>query len=77
MAKGTIARRGNSWVIRWDKPRSTEGNRQQGFKSIRGTKKEAQSELHRLMSDQDRGVVYQTPKTTVEEWLMHWLDDIV
>jgi integrase len=77
MAKGTIKRRGRSWVLRWDKPRSTDGKRQQGFKSTRGTKKEAEAELHRLMSEQDRGVVYQAPKTTVTEWLTHWLENIV
>jgi integrase len=77
MAKGTVKRRGRSWVLRWDKPRSPDGKRQQGFKSIRGTKKEAEAELHRLMSEQDRGMIYQAAKSTTAEWLSHWLDNIV
>lgn len=77
MGSGTISRRGRSWVIRWEKPRDSAGRRQQGFKSVRGSKKEAEHELRRILADQDGGVIHSPSTMTVGQWINEWLQDVV
>jgi len=43
-------------------------------KSVRGTKKEAQTELTRLLHSADTGEHVEPSKMTVGQWIEEWLD---
>jgi hypothetical protein len=51
--RGNITRRGkNSWQLKFDVP-SINGKRQQRYATVRGTFKDAQKELTRLLGEAD------------------------
>ncbi len=74
---GHIRRRGaRSWELKFDRGRDpTTGRRQTEFRSIRGTKREAEAELTRLMASALTGDFVDASKITVGEFLDRWLRD--
>lgn len=72
---GSIIRRGErSWRLKFDLPdRNASGRRQTRYVTVKGTKKDAERELRRLLGSVDTGNFVDPSKLTVGEWLDQWL----
>jgi integrase len=72
---GHIRRRGErSWELKFDLGRDpVTGKRQVRHVSFRGTKRDAQAELTRLLNRRNEGTYVDPTKMTVAEYLEHWL----
>ncbi len=80
MSNGTIIRRegkrGTSYLLKYDGPRDpATGRRHQLYKTVRGSLRDAQRELRRLLGQLDDGTHVDPHKLTVAEWLTSWLRD--
>jgi integrase len=74
---GQLVRRGeNNWLVRVPNGRGLNGTRKYINRTIRGTKKDAQRELTRLLRDRDTGVIAELTRQTLGEFLREWLDTI-
>ena len=72
--RGSIQQRGpSSWRIRIDLDR-IGGKRQRRFVTFRGTRKDAQKELARLLVAADAGTLPDPTKQTVGQYVGAWLD---
>jgi integrase len=74
---GNITRRGkSSWRLKYEggERSPTTGKRSTRYATVRGTKKEAQVELTRLLAEIDAGVAVDPSKITVAEYVRGWLD---
>lgn len=73
--QGSIRQRGkSSWELKFDLGRDPlTGQRITKFVSFRGTKREAQAELTRLMNRKNEGTYVDPTTMTVAEYLEHWL----
>ena len=76
MSGGHIRRRGaNSWEIKFDLGRDPlTGKRITKYKSVRGTKRDAERELRRQLTAVDTGQFTDPGKLTLGEYLIWWLD---
>ncbi len=75
--KGHLKKRSkDSWTIVVDLGLKPEGKRNQKWKTIKGTKKEAQDELTKMLSQHQEGTYIERTKITVAEYLDHWLDSV-
>jgi len=76
MPQGHIRRQGErSWEIKFDLGRDPlTGRRLTRYVTVPGTKRKAQEELTRLLSQRNEGVYIEPTKMTVAEYLRHWLD---
>jgi integrase len=76
MSRGHIRKQGrNSWELKFDIARDPlTGRRVTKFKTFRGTRRKAEEELTRLLSQHDRGTFLEPTKQTVAQFLLHWLD---
>lgn len=73
---GHIRRRGaNSWAIVIDTGRDPNGKRQQRWHSVKGTRKDAERERTRLLSQLDTGSYVEPTRMKVSQYLEKWLDD--
>jgi integrase len=74
---GNITRRGkSSWRIKYDIGRDpVTGERQTRYITVRGTKKDAQRELTRVLHEIDLGAHVDATKESVGEYLERWLRD--
>ena len=74
---GHIRRRGErSWELKFDLGRDpATGKREIRYHSFKGTKREAQVELTRLLEQTNKGVYVDPNKTTVAEFLDRWNRD--
>jgi len=74
---GNITRRGkSSWRIKYDIGRDpVTGERQTRYITVRGTKKDAQRELTRILHEIDLGAHVDATKESVGEYLERWLRD--
>lgn len=72
---GNITRRGErSWRLKIEIERDpVTGRRRSRFVTVRGTKKEAQAELVRLLGARDSGSLVEPAKTTVAEYMRAWV----
>ena len=72
---GNITRRGaNSWRLKFDTDRDpVTGKRTIRYATVRGTKKQAQAELTRLLASRNEGTLVKPTKVTVADYLRHWL----
>jgi len=52
------------------------GKRKVATVTIRGSRKDAEKELRRLLRSLDTGEHVDPNRMTVREWLMHWLDTV-
>ena len=74
--RGNITRRGKtSWQLKFDVP-SADGKRQQRYATVRGTYKDAQKELTRLLGEADQGTLPDPSTSTLTEYLRAWLDSL-
>jgi hypothetical protein len=74
--RGNITRRGkSSWRVKFDIDRDSEtGKRRFHTATVRGTRKDAEAELARLLNDQNKGALVDANKLTVADYLRQWLD---
>jgi hypothetical protein len=74
--RGNITKRGkNSWQLKFDAP-TLDGKRQQRYATVRGTYKDAQKELTRLLGAADEGTLPDPSTSTLAEYLTTWLDTL-
>ncbi len=76
--RGTITRRGKkSWRIKYDLPRDSESQeRRIAYKTVKGTRRDAEKELRRLLTAIDTGVHVDPSALTVGAYLDQWLEDV-
>ena len=74
---GSVIRRGkNSWRLKFDLPRDPlRGKRRTHFSTFRGTKRSAQIELARLITEAEAGVFCAPDRITLSEFLDRWERD--
>jgi integrase len=73
--KGHIRERSpGHWAIVIDLPDPETGKRRRKWHSFEGTKREAQVECARLISEIKGGLYVEPAKMTVRQFLTHWLD---
>ncbi len=74
--RGHIKKRAkDSWSIVLDLGRDATGKRKQKWSTVRGTKKEAQAELSRLLNEINTGEYIEPSRMLVSEYLKRWLKD--
>jgi integrase len=72
--RGSITRRGKrSWRLKYDVERIA-GRRQTRYLTVRGTRREAEAELTRVLHEVATGTHVDPTDLTVEQWLHRWLD---
>lgn len=76
MSQGHIRQQGEgSWEIKFDLGRDPlTGRRITKYVTFRGTKRKAQDELTRLLSQRNEGSYVEPTKMTVAQYLHHWLE---
>ena len=68
--RGTIKQRAKgTWTVWWDEPRAADGKRRQRNKSVRGTKRDAEAELRKILASLDSGSYVKPSKMTVGAWV--------
>ncbi len=73
--KGSIRRRSkDSWEITIDMGRDAEGKRIRKFVNVKGKKADADKQLRKLLGNIDTGLPVDTGKTTLSEYIEHWLN---
>ena len=77
MTTGHIQRRGsNSWRLKFDLGRDpATGRRSTRYVTFRGTKRDAQAELARLITQAHEGTFVDPSKLTVAQYLTSWIAD--
>jgi len=71
--RGNITKRGkNSWQLKFDVG-TIDGKRQQRYASVRGTYKDAQKELTKLLNAADKGTLPDPSNATIADYLREWL----
>ena len=50
------------------------GKRQRVYKTIKGTKKQAQAAMDKMKAELERGYVYDPSNMKLADWIMQWLD---
>jgi integrase len=71
--RGNITRRGrSSWRLKFDDPIGCD--RRTRYVTVKGTKRDAERELARLLSEADRGSLLEPSELTVADYLRQWLD---
>ena len=73
--RGNITRRGKaSWQLKYDLPRDPQtGKRRVAYKTVRGTRKQAEQELTAILAKLDKGVAVDPSRVTVGEYLADWI----
>jgi integrase len=73
-SRGQIIQRGpETWLLRVALGKDHEGKRKYANKTIKGSRKEAEVELTKLLREQDTGSYIEPSKLTLREWLEKWL----
>ena len=76
--QGSIRQRSpGSWEITLDVGRDGQGRRRRRYKTVRGTKAQAQRELRRLLSSLDAGMSVPDENILLRDWLDRWLREAV
>jgi integrase len=72
---GHVRRRGErSWELKFDVGVDGKGQRKTRYASFRGTKRDAEIELAKLIAAADAGTLAEPSKTTVGAYLLAWMD---
>ena len=76
MSAGHIRQRGrNSWELKYDGVRDPiTGKRNVKFKTVHGSKRDAQSELRKAIEAVENGMHADAGKLTLASWLKSWLE---
>jgi integrase len=78
MSQGHIRPRGNgTWELKFDLGRDLAGKRQSRYVSFKGTKRDAQAELTRLLAETNSGAYVDPSKVGLAEFLDRWARDWV
>lgn len=81
MASGHIRKReyksGVSWQIVIENGVDANGNRIRIYKTVKGTKKEAQKVMTEMLNEIDKGTYIQPNKKTLKEFLEEWIQTFV
>jgi len=73
--RGNITRRGkSSWRLKFDIDRDPSGERRIRYQTVKGTRKDAEAELARLLNAAHKGVLPDDSKITLGTYLASWLD---
>jgi integrase len=73
--RGNLTRRGrNSWRLKLDLDRDARGKRQITYRTVRGTRAQAQAELARLITAHDEGRLVEPSKMTITDYVRSWLE---
>jgi integrase len=74
--RGNITRRGRiSWRLKLDIGRDpVTGRRLTRFATVRGTKRQAEAELARLVAAHDIGTLVEPSKTTLADYMRSWIE---
>lgn len=74
---GTINKRGeNAWQVRLSIGNSVDGKRKFHTATIRGTKREAERYLNKIIRERDLGTFIDGAGTTVNEFMDKWLESV-
>src|SRR5690606_14302789 len=74
--KGHLRKRGkSSWAIILDLGRDENGKRRQKWHTVRGTRRDAEAELARLVHELNTGGYVEPARMTVGDYLERWLAD--
>lgn len=75
MTRGSITKRGkNSWRLKFEGVRdNATGERATHYKTVRGTKRDAQQELTKLLAALDAGTFVEPSKVTVADYMRGWI----
>lgn len=74
--RGHIRKRGKtSWAIVLDLGRDATGKRRQKWHAVKGTRRDAESEMTRLLNELRTGEYIEPSKVSVSEYLDRWLRD--
>lgn len=76
--RGNITRRGDrSWRLKFEASERdpATGKRQTRFITVRGTRKDAERELTRILHEIETGAFVEPSKMTLTKYLNHWLDN--
>jgi len=65
-----------SWEVKWEAPADAAGIRRTRYRTVKGTKKDAEKELRVILSTLDQGVYCDPSTRTVGEILEIWLNSI-
>ena len=79
ITSGSIIKRktknGHVWQITIELPKDPiTGKRVRKYKTVNGTKKEAERAMHELISDLEKGYYVTDNKITITEWVQTWLE---
>lgn len=75
---GQIIKRGErNFVVRVYLGRDANGKRDYLNRTVRGSKKDAQAVLNKLLRDKDIGVLVEPARLSLDEYLDHWLEAAV
>lgn len=75
--RGSIQKRSkNTWRLVFDLERNHTGKRNQKVVTVRGTKREAEAELSRIIAEVDSGGFADPGTITVEEYFKRWLEHV-
>jgi integrase len=74
--RGNITRRGkSSWRIKFDtEPDAVTGERRIRYVTVKGSRRDAEAELARLLDAAHKGVLPDASRLSVEAYLRQWLD---
>jgi len=73
---GSIKARGeNSWRITYDVGRDEAGRRVRRTETLRGSYKDAEQRLTKLLSQRDQGIDVEPHRLTLDQYLARWLDN--
>lgn len=75
---GQIIKRGErNFTVRVFTGRDTGGRRQYLNRTVKGSKKDAQALLNKLLRDKDLGTLTEPSRTSLNDYLDHWLETAV
>ena len=75
IVKKAKTRKGQSWQLTVEMPRDPiTGERKRKYKTVTGTKKEADQALRRFITELERGEYIEDNNITVSDWLQKWLE---
>jgi len=72
--RGTIQQRGSSWRIRAYVGRDSTGKKSYVSRTVRGTRRDAEKDLSRLLVEVDEGRHVASPSMTLDDMTARWLE---
>lgn len=73
-ATGHIRKRGESFQVVVELPTTTSGKRRRIYKTVKGSKKQAEGVLRQLLQEIEGQSYIRPSKITVAEWIHQWLN---